>query len=86
MNKIVDGIMRKETAAAKLTDYEKERNKQISKKRYIVEQYFGLFHLHNNASRARFPNVIKNAIITAAIKHDHQISMMPIFAANDDHA
>ena len=25
-------------------------------------------------------------IITAAIKHDHQISTMPIFAANDDHA
>jgi len=62
MNKIADGIMRKETATAKLTDYEKERNKQISKKRYIVEQYFGLSHLHNNASRARFPNLIKNAI------------------------
>ena len=62
MNKIADGIMRKETVAAKLTDYEKERNKQISKKRYIVEQYFGLSHLHNNASRARFPNLIKNAI------------------------
>ena len=62
MNKIADGIMMKETAAAKLTDYEKERNKQISKKRYIVEQYFGLSHLHNNASRARFPNLIKNTI------------------------
>jgi len=62
MNKIADGIMRKETTTAKLTDYEKERNKQISKKRYIVEQYFGLSHLHNNAFRARFPRLIKNAI------------------------
>ena len=56
--------MRKETTTAKLTDYEKERNKQISKKRYIVEQYFGLSHLHNNVFRARFPRLIKNAIDT----------------------
>ena len=62
MNKIADGIMRKDTIAAKLADYEIERNKQISKKRYIVEQYFGLSHLHNNASQARFPKMIKNAI------------------------
>jgi IS5 family transposase len=62
MNKIADGIMRKDTTTAKLTDYEKERNKKISKKRYIVEQYFGLSHLHNNAFRARFPRLIKNAI------------------------
>ena len=45
MNHIADGIMRKDTKSTKLTDYEKERNKQISKKRYIVEQYFGLSHL-----------------------------------------
>jgi IS5 family transposase len=62
MNKIADGIMRKDTTVAKLTDYEIERNKQISKKRYIVEQYFGLSHLYNNAFRARFPRLIKNAI------------------------
>jgi len=61
MNKFADSIMRKETTTAKLTDYEKERNKQISKKRYIVEQYFGLSHLHKNAFRARFPRLIKNA-------------------------
>ena len=47
---------------SKLTDYETERNTQISKKRYIVEQYFGLSHLHHNAFRARFPRLIKNAI------------------------
>ena len=62
MNHIDDGIMRKDTRSTKLTDYEKERNKQISKKRYIVEQYFGLSHLHNNAFRARFTRIIKNAI------------------------
>src|SRR3990170_2994139 len=61
-NHIEDGVMRKDTRSTKLTDYEKERNKQISKKRYIVEQYFGLSHLHNNAFRARFTRIIKNAI------------------------
>jgi IS5 family transposase len=61
-NDIEDGIMRKDTKSTKLTDYEKERNKQISKKRYIVEQYFGLSHLHTNAFRARFTKLIKNSI------------------------
>ena len=44
-----------------LFEYEVARNKSISKVRYIVEQYFGLSHLHNNAFRARFPRLIKNA-------------------------
>jgi len=62
MNDIRDGIMRKATRNTVLTDYEKERNKQIAKKRYIVEQYFGLSHLHDNGFRARFTRVIKNLI------------------------
>jgi IS5 family transposase len=62
LNQIRDGIMRKDTSTAKLTEYEHERNKKISKKRYIVEQYFGLSHLHHGAHRARFTTIIKNAI------------------------
>jgi IS5 family transposase len=62
MNGIADGIMRRDTKSTKLTDYEKERNKGISKKRYIVEQYFGLSHLHTNAFRARFTRIVKNAM------------------------
>ena len=62
MNQIEDGIMRKDTRSTKLTDYEKERNRNISKIRYIVEQYFGLSHLHTDASRARFPKIVKNSI------------------------
>jgi hypothetical protein len=38
--------MRKDTSTAKITAVEIERNKRISKKRYIVEQSFGLSHLH----------------------------------------
>jgi IS5 family transposase len=62
LNHIEDGIMRKDTTTAKLTEYEKQRNKKISKKRYIVEQYFGLSHLHDRAKRARFTTIIKNII------------------------
>jgi IS5 family transposase len=60
LNNIDDGIMRKESTTAKLTDYEKDRNKKISKVRYIVEQYFGLSHLHDGAKRARFTDIAKN--------------------------
>jgi IS5 family transposase len=62
MNGMGDGIMRKALKGTELTAYEKERNKAISKIRYIVEQYFGISHLHNNAFRARFTRLIKNAI------------------------
>ena len=57
MNGIADGIMRKDTRSTKLTDYEKERNKGISKKRYIVEQYFGLSHLHTMLSAPGLPGL-----------------------------
>jgi len=60
LNGIKDGIMRKDTKTAKLTEIEIERNKKISKKRYIVEQYFGLSHLHDGAYRARFTTTVKN--------------------------
>jgi IS5 family transposase len=59
-NEIADGIMHKDTTTAKLTDFEIERNKAISKFRYIVEQYFGISHLHDNAKRARFTTIAKN--------------------------
>ncbi len=52
--------MRKDTKTAKLTEFEKARNKNISRKRYIVEQYFGLSHLYNGAYRARFTTIVKN--------------------------
>jgi transposase, IS5 family len=62
LNKLKDGIMRKDTKTAKLTRYEIERNKKISKVRYIVEQYFGLSHLSDNGQRARFTSIDKNNI------------------------
>ncbi len=60
LNEIQDGIMRKDTTTAKLTEIEIQRNKKISKKRYIVEQYFGLSHMYDGAYRARFTTILKN--------------------------
>jgi IS5 family transposase len=62
LNKISDGIMRKDSTAAKLTEYEINRNKTISKVRYIVEQYFRISHLHYRAKRARFTTISKNKV------------------------
>lgn len=62
LNGIEDGIMRKATPGTELTEYEKERNKAISKVRYIMEQYFGISHLYHHAHRARFTKLIKNAL------------------------
>jgi IS5 family transposase len=62
INNIKDGIMRKNNINAKLTEFEIERNKAISKVRYIAEQYFGISSLHDGAGRARFPDMIKNTI------------------------
>jgi IS5 family transposase len=60
LNEIEDGIMRKDTRGAKITKVEIKRNNRISKKRYIVEQYFGLSHLYHGAYRARFTVMMKN--------------------------
>jgi transposase, IS5 family len=62
LNSIEDGIMTKAVRGTELTTFEKDRNKDISKVHYIVDQYFGISHLHNNAFRARFTRLIKNAI------------------------
>ena len=55
---IAGGIMRKDTTTAKLTEFEIERNKAISKFRYIVEQYFGISHLHDGVYPVRYSNII----------------------------
>jgi IS5 family transposase len=60
LNEIEDRIMRKDTTTAKINEVEIERNKKISKKRYIIEQYFGLSHLNDTAYRARFTTIMKN--------------------------
>jgi len=62
LNDIKDCIMRKDSINAKLTDFEIKRNKAISKYRYIIEQHFGISHLHDNGNKARFPKMVTNII------------------------
>ena len=62
LNDIEDGIMRKDTTGAGITEYEVKRNKAISRKRYIVEQYFGLSHLHDRGYVVRFTTIVKNTL------------------------
>ncbi len=62
LNNIKDGIMRKDNINAKLTDFEIERNKCISKLRYIVDQYFGISHKYDSGDKARFPKIMTNLI------------------------
>ena len=52
--------MRQDEINAKLTESEIERNKAISKYRYIVEQYFGISHKYDSGDRARFTTIFKN--------------------------
>jgi transposase, IS5 family len=56
--------MRKNSTTARLTESEILRNKAISKIRYIVEQYFGISHLHDRAKRAKFTTIVKNKFDT----------------------
>ncbi len=62
LNNIQDGIMRKNNINARLTEYEINRNKCISKFRYIVEQYFGISHKYDNGNKARFPKLVTNLV------------------------
>lgn len=62
LNNIKDSIMRKDNINAKLTDFEIERNKCVSKFRYIVEQYFGISHKYDSGNKARFPKIMTNLI------------------------
>jgi IS5 family transposase len=46
-NKIADGIMKKDSTTAKITDLEIKRNRKISNVRCIVEQYFGIMPIYS---------------------------------------
>ncbi len=59
MNGMGDGIMRKNQINAVLTEAEIQRNKEISKMRYKIEQYFGITHKYHGAGKARFTTLIK---------------------------
>ena len=52
--RLSDGIMRKAHRGKPLTEHEKQRNTQLSKVRYVVEQTFGTLHRKFGCKRARY--------------------------------
>ena len=60
INDFKDSYMRKSEIKAKLTELEIDRKQEISQARFIVEQYFGLSHLHDNGQpdSQREPKII----------------------------
>nr|WP_249025257.1 transposase family protein [Neisseria dentiae] len=51
--RLSDGIMRKAHRGKPLTEQEKQRNTQLSKVHYVVEQTFGTLHRKFGCKRAR---------------------------------
>lgn len=59
LNGMTDGIMRKGQANAFLTKLEIERNKGISRVRYVIEQFLGLTAKYRGAGKTRFTTLPK---------------------------
>lgn len=57
--KLSDGIMRKAHRGHPLTGEDKERNRQLSKTRYVVEQSFGTLHRKFRYQRAAYFGLLK---------------------------
>lgn len=54
-----DGIMRKAKRGQSLSEEEKQRNKELSKTRYVVEQSFGTLHRKFRYARASYFGLLK---------------------------
>lgn len=52
INDMKDGIMRKDERNTRITGVEIERNKIISKVRYMIKQYLGVTALHQGALKS----------------------------------
>ncbi|PSJ79178.1 hypothetical protein C7N83_13830 [Neisseria iguanae] len=57
--RLSDGMIRKAHRGKFLTEEDKQRNKQLSKIRYVVEQTFGVLHRQSGCKRARYSGLQK---------------------------
>ena len=73
-----DGIMRKAKRGQSLSAQEKQRNKELSKTRYVVEQSFGTLHRKFRYARASYFGLLK----VAAQSHLKAIYLNLLTAAN----
>jgi transposase, IS5 family len=58
--KIVNGVMHRAYRNKPLTEKEKQRNKRLSKTRYIVERFFGITKFHYGMAKARYLGLARN--------------------------
>jgi len=78
MNCIGDGIMRKNQLNAALTETEIRRNKNISKARYKIEQYFGITHKYHGIVDGRYPS--NKSIVFLIFRNNSSLFQILIFS------
>lgn len=64
---IDNGVLERAYRKKKLTDSQKQRNKILSRTRYIIERFFGIAKLHYGMAKARYLGLSRNKIRVAII-------------------
>jgi transposase, IS5 family len=62
---IENGVLERAYRNKKLTDKQKQRNKILSRTRYIVERFFGIAKLHYGMAKARYLGLARNKMRVA---------------------
>lgn len=72
-NHIENGVLERAYRNKKLTVKQKQRNKLLSRTRFIVERFFGVAKLHYGMSKARYVGLMRNKMRVAIICMAHNI-------------
>jgi transposase, IS5 family len=72
-NDIENGVLDRPYRNRKLTGEQKQRNKMLSRTRFIVERFFGIAKLHYGMSKARYLGIARNKMRVAIICMAHNI-------------
>lgn len=65
--KIANGVLARAYRNTPLSKSQKQRNKSLSKTRYIVERFFGIAKLHYGMGKARYVGLVRNRMRVAMI-------------------
>lgn len=65
--KIDNGVLSRAYRNKPLTDAQKQRNKMLSKIRYIIERFFGISKLHYGMAQARYLGLARNKMRVAML-------------------
>lgn len=70
---IANGVLERAYRNKPLTDAQKQRNKLLSRTRYIIERFFGVTKLHYGMGKARYLGLTRNKMRVAIICIAHNI-------------